>query len=101
MIHQANDLTKSLKGRQRLQLTMIVQLRLQDAKALFSLLADFKADGVNVVFDKGGLILVTLEDDLGSYEIFVPTYSAEKKGLSNRRFEQMAVLDDQSDVIAA
>ena len=81
--------------------TMNVNLRIQDAQALFALLSDLNVDDVTMSFDKGGLVTAEWSDDLGSYQVFVPTYSSEKMSLISRRFEPMAVLETNETVIAA
>jgi len=81
--------------------TMDVKLRVQDAKALFALLSDLNVDDVTMSFDKGGLVTAEWSDDLGSYQVYVPTYSSEKKSLISRRFEPMAVLEIHETEIAA
>ena len=94
------DKLRAAQPKQRVSLSF----RLADIKAFFQALTQQKATEFVLSADPGGLLCAQFTDDLATYEVFLPTVSADGKRLQNRRIEPMRFdtpLDDEAEVLAA
>ena len=79
-------------------------MRVKDLASLFNALLSQMTEEVTMRGDTGGLVMAAFEDELARYEIYVPTASADRKRLQNRRIEPMdfdVAVEKKSDEVTA
>ncbi len=76
-----------------------VQLRGQDLRDVLAALAKLNVSAITLAIDEGGLVCFSWSDLVGTFEVNLPTLTADKK-LETRRFVPMS-LDIEGDLPAA